>query len=305
MPYIIAFFIFVAVGLLAWVGFATAFSEERSVSKRLEGLAAYEASQAEAAHPQLQPFWQRMVVPGWERLRGTLARMAPKDVKESLRHQVVLAGGLGGIDVERVLALKVLSTICAACLVVAVAVLLKAPASAWLLGAAACIASFWLPDVWLSWSISRRQHEIRTALPDMLDMLTISVEAGLGFDQAIAKIVRMSHGALAEEFTRMLQEIQAGATRTDALKRMTARTEVEELNTFATAIVQAERLGIPVANVLRVQAKEMRLMRRQRAEEQAQKTPVKIVFPLVLCILPATLIVILGPAIISIVRALF
>lgn len=136
-------------------------------------------------------------------------------------------------------------------------------------------------------------------------MLTISVEAGLGFDQAIAKIVQMSRGPLAEEFARMLQEIQAGASRSDALKRMTTRTEVQELNTFATAIVQAEQLGIPIANVLRVQSKEMRLVRRQHAEEQAQKTPVKIVFPLVLCILPATLIVILGPAVLSIAQALF
>jgi tight adherence protein C len=103
----------------------------------------------------------------------------------------------------------------------------------------------------------------------------------------------------------MLQEIQAGSTRGDALKRLTTRTDVSELNTFATAVVQAEQLGIPIANVLRVQSREMRLTRRQRAEEQAQKTPVKIVFPLVLCILPATLIVILGPAVVSIARALF
>ncbi|MBN2848224.1 MAG: type II secretion system F family protein, partial [Coriobacteriia bacterium] len=238
-------------------------------------------------------------------VRENIGAAAPKGVRDRIRQQLLLAGDPGGMDVGRFLGIKALSAVCVTGLVLAVAVVSRASALTWLAALVVCVASYWLPDAWLSSAVSRRQHQLRIELPDMLDMLTISVEAGLGFDQAIAKIVRMSHGPLAHEFARMLQEIQAGSSRGDALKRVTGRTDVPELNTFATAVVQAEQLGIPIANVLRVQSKEMRLTRRQRAEEQAQKTPVKIVFPLVLCILPATLIVILGPAVVSIARALF
>lgn len=305
MQYLFATVLFLAVGLLVWVALSSVFSEERVVSRRLEGLSAYEVAEAGVAHPQLRPFSDRVLSPGWSRMREDLTAMTPHATREQLRHRLLLAGNPRGIDVGRFLGIKVLGAVGVTALIVALAVVFRASLLGWILGIALSVMSYWLPDLWLSSAISRRQRRIRLALPDMLDMLTISVEAGLGFDQAVAKIVRMSRGPLAEEFARMLQEIQAGASRGDALKRMTARTDVQELNTFATAIVQAEQLGIPVANVLRVQAKEMRLVRRQRAEEQAQKTPVKIVFPLVLCILPATLIVILGPALISIARALF
>lgn len=305
MQYLFATVLFLAVGLLAWVALSLVFSDERMVSRRLEGLSAYEVAEAGVAHPQLRPFSDRVLSPGWSRMREDLTAMTPHATREHLRHRLLLAGNPRGIDVGRFLGIKVFGAVGVTAFVVALAVVLRASLLGWILGIALSAFSYWLPDVWLSSAISRRQRRIRIVLPDMLDMLTISVEAGLGFDQAVAKIVRMSRGPLAEEFARMLQEIQAGASRGDALKRMTARTDVQELNTFATAIVQAEQLGIPVANVLRVQAKEMRLVRRQRAEEQAQKTPVKIVFPLVLCILPATLIVILGPALISIARALF
>jgi tight adherence protein C len=137
----------------------------------------------------------------------------------------------------------------------------------------------------------------------MLDMLTISVEAGLGFDQAMAKLVRNSTGPLAKEFARMLQEVQAGVERNQALRHMAQRADVSDLNAFITAIIQADVFGVSVSSVLRTQAKEMRLKRRQYAEEQAQKAPVKLVFPLILCILPATILVILGPAVVSIGRA--
>ena len=304
MPYAVASLLFVAVGLLVWATLGSFFSEERVVRRRLEGLTAYEVTEAGLAHPQLRPFSDRVLSPGWGHIRDGVTSATPRATRERLRHALTLAGNPRGMDVGRFLEVKALSAVSVTALVFALTVVFQASALAWLLGIVVSVASYWLPDLWLSSVTSRRQRQIRLALPDMLDMLTISVEAGLGFDQAIAKIVRMSRGPLAEELARMLQEIQAGSTRSDALKRVTTRTDVDGLNTFATAIVQAEQLGIPVANVLRVQAKEMRLVRRQRAEEQAQKTPVKIVFPLVLCILPATLIVILGPAVVSIARAL-
>ena len=305
MSYAIAALLFVSVGLLTFGMLGSFFSDERAVRRRLEGLTAYEITEAGLAHPQLKPFSDRVLLPGWTHLRDGLAAATPGATRDRIRHDLMLAGNPRGVDVGRFLSIKALLAVGVTALVLAVAILFRASGFGWLLGIVICVGSYWLPDAWLSSMTSRRQRQIRIALPDMLDMLTISVEAGLGFDQAVAKIVQMSRGPLAQELARMLQEVQAGSTRSDALRRMTTRTEVEELNRFATAIVQAEQLGIPVANVLRVQSKEMRLIRRQRAEEQAQKTPVKIVFPLVLCILPATLIVILGPAIVSIGRALF
>jgi tight adherence protein C len=168
--------------------------------------------------------------------------------------------------------------------------------------AAAGIA-FLLPLMWISMKASSRQDKIRKELPDMLDMLLISVEAGLGFDAAVAKIVMRTSGPIGEEFGRMLQDSQAGLSRREALRGLADRNNVPELNAFIMAMVQADVFGISVSNILRAQSRELRVKRRQRAQEMAQKAPAKMVFPLILCVLPATLIVLMGPAVISIGRA--
>jgi Flp pilus assembly protein TadB len=159
---------------------------------------------------------------------------------------------------------------------------------------------FFAPDLWLSHRVQKYQDEIVRNLPDMLDMLTISVEAGLGFDAALAKLVCNTDGALAREFGRALQDVQAGSSRKEALRDLAERVQVSELAAFTAAITQADMFGISIAHVLHTQAGELRLRRRQRAEELAQKAPVKMVIPLVACILPATIIVILGPAAVKI-----
>jgi tight adherence protein C len=150
---------------------------------------------------------------------------------------------------------------------------------------------------------ARRQDNIRRQLPDALDLLTLSVEAGQGFDAALALVAGRMSGPLAREIARALQEMQMGMRRAEAIRGMGARTSVNELRAFCTAVVQAGELGIPIANVLREQAGEMRLKRRQRADEQARKVPVKMVFPLVLLLLPAIFIVVLGPAALAIMRS--
>jgi tight adherence protein C len=300
MTYVIAAAVFGSVGLVSWVILSLFFSNERAVARRLNTLTTYEAGQAAVAHPQLQPFSERMLRPGLARVKNAVAGMAPTTYRSGVRRQLVLAGMPRGLDADRFVLIKVTLSISVGCLLLGAAVIAAASALMWLAALLGIFVAFFAPDAWLSARIRTRQKEIRRNLPDMLDMLTISIEAGLGFDQAIAKIVHLSRGALAREFSRALQEIQAGSNRSEALRNMAKRTEVDELNTFITSIVQAEQLGIPIGQVLRTQAKEMRLIRRQTAEEQAQKTPVKIVFPLILCILPATLIVILGPAVVSI-----
>ena len=154
----------------------------------------------------------------------------------------------------------------------------------------------WLPDLLLYNAGLKRQQALQRSTPDALDMLTVCVEAGLGFDAALSHVARNTRGPITGEFARILQEMQIGKSRTEAFQALAERTTVPELHTLVSALVQADNLGIPVANVLRSQSHEMRVKRRQRAEEQAQKIPVKILFPLIFCVFPALFVVILGPA---------
>ena len=159
---------------------------------------------------------------------------------------------------------------------------------------------FMLPELWLSRRIKKRQKMILLAVPDTLDLLTISVKAGLSFDGGLAKVVEKVHGPMSDEFRRSLAEIRVGKSRREALRDVIARTDVPALSNFIGAIIQAEQLGVPIAKVLQVQSEQLRIERRQRAEELAAKAPIKMLFPLVGCIFPSMFIVILGPAIILI-----
>ena len=172
-------------------------------------------------------------------------------------------------------------------------------------GALFTFVGFIFPDARLSSKVEDRQNEILRSLSDTLDLLTISVEAGLSLNAAIAQVVQNVPGVLSQEFARMLQEIQLGVSRSDAFKHLAERTDVDELNAFALAMIQADVFGVSIASVLRTQAQQLRIKRRQRAESRAQQTPVKIVFPLILCIMPSLFVVIIGPGVIRIIDALF
>ena len=240
-------------------------------------------------------------LPTWT--RRLAQRLSPAGVGASLQRRLDLAGNSGNWTPDRMLAIKGIGLVTGA--VIGVLIGLHRPTLVIVSAVALGAFGFFLPDLLLYNTGIKRQALIVSALPDALDMLTICVEAGLGFDSAMAQVARNTTGPLAEEFARALQEMQIGLSRSQALRGMVARTTVPELRAFVSSLVQAAELGIPVARVLREQAAEMRIIRRQRAEERAQKLTVKIMFPVVLCLFPALLVIIVGPGVISIAHALF
>jgi len=237
-------------------------------------------------------------LPGW--LRALALRMSPAGFAVKLQHRLDLAGNPDRWNPDRVLAVKGLGLVVLAALGMLIGSL--SPLMLIICAAVGGGVGFFLPDVLLYNTGLKRQALVRAALPDAMDMLTVCVEAGLGFDAALAQVARNTSGPLAAELARALQEMQMGKSRTEALRSMAGRTTAPELRAFISALVQAGELGISVASVLREQAKEMRVRRRQWAEEKAQKVPVKILFPLIFCILPALFIVVIGPAAITIIR---
>lgn len=249
-------------------------------------------------------FRERVLSPATLRLAGVARRMSPAGRGDVLRKRLDAAGSPAGWDVDRVLAYKVVGLVVGGALsaVVFFSVLGLAALPAGVLTIGVAVLGYFIPDLVLYQTAYNRKERIQKELPDALDMLTISVEAGLAFDAALAQVARNSTGPLGEEFFRVLQEMQIGLGRTEAMRGMGERCDVPDLKSFVTAMVQAETFGIPIAHVLRVQAREMRLKRTQRAEEQAQKLAVKLLFPLIFCIMPALFVVVIGPAAINIAQ---
>jgi tight adherence protein C len=163
---------------------------------------------------------------------------------------------------------------------------------------------YMLPGMWLGSKIKERQKDITKSLPDALDLLTISVEAGLGFDLALKRVTEKWDNELCREFKKVLQQVALGDARSESLRAMAERTEVEDVQIFTSAIIQAEQLGVSIAKILKLQSDQMRDRRRQRAEEQAQKAPVLMLFPMVFFIFPSIFVVILGPAVPKIMNSL-
>jgi tight adherence protein C len=251
-----------------------------------------------------QPFNSRVTRPFVSRLAGISRTLVGANWAKNTTKRLDMAGNPPTWDAERILAAKAVCAVTFAGLTVLFLWVTGGTWSALLWGIVFAVAGFFLPDLLLINAAQHRADAIRKALPNSIDLLTVSVESGLAFDAALANVARNTEGPLAEEFRRVLREIQIGSSRADAMRALAERTTVDDLRIFLNAMVQADKLGIPIADVLRVQAAEMRLKKSQRTEEQAMKLPVKLVFPLVLGILPALFIVILGPAAISIYETL-
>jgi len=247
------------------------------------------------------PFVERVLKPLQERALVLGRRLTGGDASERLRRKLELAGNPPGWTVDRVVSTKVIGAVVGGVVALLLSLLMGTGLPVRLVMVAAGVAvGFFGPNMWLYQKAYDREARISKELPDAIDLLTISVESGLGFDAALQQVARNTEGPLADELARVLREMQIGSGRADALRALAERSASPDLRSFVGAMVQADAFGIPIGSVLRVQTSEMRVKRRQRAEEAAQKVPVKITVPLIFTILPTLFIAVLGPAAISI-----
>jgi tight adherence protein C len=277
------------------------------VQARLTQLGTMQAKNLEELELQ-QPFLERTLRPIAASLSGRMSRVASSSFQEKAEKRLALAGNPGNFRVADWLGIKAVAAVIGAILFLflfaVVGLMGLPPVLRILMGFVGLLFGYTIPEFWLGGRVRKRQHLILLQIPDCLDLLTISVRAGLGFDAALAKVVEKLEGPLVDEFRRALAEVRVGKARRDALRDIVPRTEVVPLTNFIGAIIQAEQLGVSISKVLQVQSEQLRIERRQRAEEQAAQAPIKMLFPLVGCIFPSLFVVILGPAIKQIVENL-
>ena len=274
------------------------------VQARLVQLGSMQARNLEELELQ-QPFIERTLRPIANRLSGSVARITSASFATRTQRRLAMAGNPGDLGVTEWLGFKAVFALIFSAIGVVLSLLLGMPIIMTLaFGVFGLGMGYTGPEFWLGRRVKARQKAIVRMIPDSLDLLTISVRAGLGFDAALAKVVEKVKGPLSDEFRRALAEVRVGRTRREALRDIVPRTEVPPLTNFIGAIIQAEQLGVSISKVLQVQSEQLRIERRQRAEEMAAKAPIKMLFPLVGCIFPSLFIVILGPAIILIVQSL-
>ncbi len=245
-----------------------------------------------------QPFSERVLMPIVRQVGQMASRFTPQATLESTQHKLDLAGNPGNIGPTEFMAIRIAAAVGIGGLLLLAFML--APEKNWPrnLGLAALFTGlgYFFPRLWLSSKISRRQGEITKALPDCLDLLTICVEAGLGFDAAMGKINEKWDNELAIGFGRVLQEVRLGKLRREALRDMSSRMDVSDVTSFVAAVLQAEQLGVSMGKILRIQSDQMRIRRRQRAEQKAHQAPIKMLFPMALFIFPTIWLVLMGPA---------
>jgi tight adherence protein C len=253
-----------------------------------------------------QPFAERVLIPLVRRIGEFSARFTPQKAIQDTARRMELAGNPWPIDAATFLAIRFILAVVFGGFLTAV-VLISPPSNPndnFMYIGGATFGGFFLPHLLLSSKITRRQTEIRKAMPDALDLLTVCVEAGLGFDAAMSKVAEKWENELSLAFTRAIREVQLGKVRRDALRDMADRLGIPEMTSFVAAIIQSEQLGVSMAKVLRIQSDQMRMKRRQRAEEEAHKAPVKMLIPMALLIFPSIMIIILTPAAIQIMENL-
>ncbi|MDF9715914.1 type II secretion system F family protein [Nocardioides sp. ChNu-153] len=292
--------------VVAWLAVGRAEAEAGGITRSLALLEAMGSAPDELKQDVDKSFDERVLTPLLERFNRVGRRLTGGESRGRIQRKLDLAGGPVGWTVDKVASSKVGGAVAGfvgGCLL---ALLLSPrPALALLLVVGAGVLGFYAVDLWLYQRAYDRRERMQRDLADAIDLLTISVEAGLGFDAALQQVARNTDGPVAEEFARMLREMQLGKSRRAALEALRDRSPIEDLNAFVGALVQADAFGAPIGQVLRTQAGEIRVKRRQHAEKRAQQVPVKIMVPLVLFILPCLFIVVIGPAALSIIDSGF
>lgn len=292
-----------ASAILVWLAFSTVETKMTGKSS-LKAIENY-TWQGDDLVGKEESLFDRVILPVNKSLLGLARKFTPIGYVDSARTKLIIAGRRGPDELDRFMAIRALSLVLVPVMWVLVGFVLPVEGKVkWLTLALLTAVLVFGPDAKLTSAKQDRQKQIRRALPDTMDLLTISVEAGLGFEQAIDRITASVDGPLSMEFNRMIGEMRAGSGRSEALMALDARTDVEEMKTFVLAMVQADQFGVSIGRVLRAQADEMRIKRRQLAQEAAQKAPVKMLLPMTFCIFPALFIVLLGPAALSIVTTL-
>jgi tight adherence protein C len=251
-----------------------------------------------------QPFAQRILVPMVDAASQFITRFTPQQTLEQTRHKLELAGNPNNWSAAEFWGIRVVATVLLGGLIfLLMSVSGQSFSRRILLSGVAALIGFLYPQIWMNSKIRSRQNAIVKALPDALDLLTICVEAGLGFDSAMSKVNEKWDDPLSRDFGRVIREIQLGKARKDALRDMANRMDVPDVTSFVAAIVQTEQLGVSIAKVLRIQSEQMRMKRRQRAEERAHQAPIKMLFPMVFLIFPSIYIVLLGPAVLTVMES--
>lgn len=295
--------ILAVVGVLVYMGLR----DDRNRDPLQDRLAQFGDREAPESLEEIElslPFKDRVLLPIMRRLSDLVAKLTPQSQIDDTRKKLELAGMAGQIEPTTFFAMRIGATLGLALLAFMVFFVFAAERNpnAILYVAGGAGLGFILPVMWLQSKISRRQENILRALPDALDLLSICVEAGLGFDQAMGKIYEKWDNDLAIAFGRVLREIQLGKLRREALRDMAERMQVPDITSFTAAVIQADQLGVSLNKILRVQSDQMRVKRRQRAQEKAHQAPVKMMIPMVLLIFPSLWIVLLGPAVISLLN---
>lgn len=297
MDLLIYFLVFLTASLLVIIVYEVVFSQKRTVEERLNAVKMMAGE--EDGNEFKEPFINRVIKPVYMRIIRTIGNAAPKSIKEKYTQMILTSGAGKNVTVNSVMMTQImLSLVFGGCVYLAFRYLrgsnnMQVVFFALMIGFVLPLYSLYADSV-------KRQEKIRRSLPDLLDLLYVSVEAGLGFDMALKKSSEKMSGPLSEEINKTLNEISRGRGREEAFRGLSARTGVEDLNSFVTAVIQTEQLGSNIANMLRIQSASMRQKRRQRAEERAAKIPIKMLFPLMFFMFPSLFVVILGPAAINI-----
>lgn len=304
---VLAVIVVVVGGILVAIGLKNPKSQnERLLQARLEEFN-QRGEQVDLEKIEMsQPLYDRVIFPLARSLGELATHFTPQNALQSINRKLELAGSPSRLDATTFLALQFICLVVFAGLMILVFTVSNA---AWpfgrilIISLAVSVLGFYFPQLWLGSKISKRQKNIRKAMPDALDLLTICVEAGLGFDAAMAKVSEKWETELSLAFARVIQEIQLGKLRREAMRDMAERIGIPEMTSFVAAVIQSEMLGVSMAKVLRIQSDQMRVKRRQHAEEEAHKAPIKMLIPMGLLIFPSLMVVLLTPAALRLVHS--